>query len=77
MRNSKLPNTKQSSSWDQLNPKHRLSQLSEQTEWPVFYDVLLLLYAYLGRLLKPICLMVRLSILRHMENLSHEILIQR
>ena len=62
---------------DQLNPKHPLLQLSEQIDWSVFDDEFSPLYSHLGKPSKHIRLMVGLSILKHMENLSDEVLVQR
>ena len=62
---------------DQLNPKHPLLQLSEQIDWSIFDDEFSPLYSHLGKPSKHIRLMVGLSILKHMENLSDENLVQR
>ncbi len=62
---------------DQLNPKHPLLQLSEQIDWSVFDEEFSPLYSHLGKPSKHIRLMVGLSILKHMENLSDEVLVQR
>ena len=62
---------------DQLNPKHPLLQLSEQIDWSVFDDEFSPLYSHLGKPSKHIRLMVGLSILKHLENLSDEVLVQR
>jgi len=62
---------------DQLNPKHPLLQLAKQIDWSVFDDTFSPLYSHLGKPAKHIRLMVGLSILKHMENLSDEVLIQR
>jgi IS5 family transposase len=62
---------------DQLNPKHPLLQLSEQIDWSVFDEAFSPLYSHLGKPSKHIRLMVGLSILKHMENLSDEVLVQR
>lgn len=62
---------------DQLNPKHPLLQLSKQIDWSVFDDEFSPLYSHLGKPSKHIRLMVGLSILKHMENLSDEVLVQR
>ncbi len=62
---------------DQLNPKHPLLQLSKQIDWSVFDDEFSPLYSHLGKPSKHIRLMVGLSILKYMENLSDEVLVQR
>lgn len=62
---------------DQLNPKHPLLKLSEQINWSIFEDEFSPLYSHLGKPSKHIRLMVGLSILKHMENLSDEVLVQR
>ena len=62
---------------DQLNPKHPLLQLSNQIDWSVFDEEFSPLYSHLGKPSKHIRLMVGLSILKHMENLSDENLVQR
>jgi len=62
---------------DQLNPKHPLLQLAKQIDWCVFEDEFSPLYSHLGKPSKHIRLMVGLSILKHMENLSDEVLVQR
>ena len=62
---------------DQLNPKHPLLQLSRQIDWSVFDEEFSSLYSPLGKPSKHIRLMVGLSILKHMENLSDEVLVQR
>jgi len=62
---------------DQLNPKHPLLQLSGQIDWSVFDDEFSPLYSHLGKPSKHIRLMVGLSILKYMENLSDENLVQR
>ena len=62
---------------DQLNPKHPLLQLAKQIDWIYFDSEFGSLYSHLGKPSKPIRLMVGLSILKHLENLSDEVLIQR
>lgn len=62
---------------DQLNPKHPLLQLAKQIDWSVFDAAFSPLYSHLGKPAKHIRLMVGLSILKHMENLSDEVLVQR
>lgn len=62
---------------DQLNPKHPLIQLSKQIPWDYFESEFAPLYSHRGKPAKPIRLMVGLSILKHMENLSDEELVRR
>jgi len=78
----KTPNANQSSFLyanllDQLNPKHPLLQLAKQIDWSFFETEFAPLYSHRGKPSKPIRLMVGLSILKHLENLSDEILVQR
>ncbi len=62
---------------DQLNPKHPLLRLANTIPWDYFETELTPLYSDQGRPAKPIRLMVGLSILKHLENLSDEVLIER
>ncbi len=64
---------------DQLNPKHPLLKLAEVLPWDYFETEFTPLYSDSGRGQpgKPIRLMVGLSILKHLENLSDEVLVQR
>jgi len=62
---------------DQLNPKHPLLRLAEHIPWDYFEAEFAPLYSDQGRPAKPIRLMVGLSILKHLENLSDEVLIDR
>lgn len=82
MSNPKKPNSLQNNFLfpdliDQLNPKHPLLQLSEQIDWGFLEAEFSSLYSHLGKPNKHIRLMVGLSILKHMENLSDEVLVQR
>ncbi len=61
---------------DQLNPKHPLLQLARRIDWSFFEDAFATLYSHRGKPSKPIRLMVGLSILKHLEDLSDEVLIQ-
>jgi IS5 family transposase len=61
---------------DQLNPKHPLLQLARRIDWSFFVDELATLYSHRGKPSKPIRLMVGLSILKHLDDLSDDILIQ-
>ena len=62
---------------DQLNPKNPLLQLARKIDWSVFEHEFAPLYSHLGKPNKHIRLMVGLSILKHLENLSDEVLVQR
>ena len=62
---------------DQLNPKQPLLKLAGSIPWDYFEAEFSPLYSPQGRPAKPIRLMVGLSILKHLENLSDEVLIQR
>ena len=62
---------------DQLNPKHPLLRLAKNIPWDYFETGFSPLYSDQGRPAKPIRLMVGLSILKHLENLSDEVLIDR
>jgi IS5 family transposase len=62
---------------DQLNPKHLLLRLADSIPWDYFEAEFSPLYSDQGRPAKPIRLMVGLSILKHLENLSDEVLIDR
>jgi transposase, IS5 family len=61
---------------DQLNPKHPLLQLAKRIPWDYFETEFSPLYAHTGRPAKPIRLMVGLCILKHLENLSDERVVQ-
>ena len=61
---------------DQLNPKHSLLQLCKRIPWDYFETEFSPLYAHTGRPAKPIRLMIGLSILKHLENLSDERVVQ-
>ena len=62
---------------DQLNPKHPLLLLARQLPWDFFEQEFSSLYAKTGRPAKPIRLMVGLCMLKHLENLSDETIVQR
>jgi IS5 family transposase len=62
---------------DQLNPKNPLLQLAREIDWSVFESEFGGLYSHLGKPNKQIRLMVGLSILKHLEDLSDEVLVQR
>ncbi len=62
---------------DQLNPKHPLLTLARHIPWDYFETEFSPLYSEQGRPAKPIRLMVGLSILKHLEDLSDDVLIGR
>jgi IS5 family transposase len=62
---------------EQLNPKQPLLQLAQRIPWDYFESEFASLYSDIGRPAKPIRLMVGLSILKHMEDISDEVLVQR
>jgi IS5 family transposase len=62
---------------DQLNPKHPLIQLAKRIDWHYFENEFSMLYSHRGKPSKHIRLMVGLSILKHMDNLSDEVLVSR
>ena len=82
MSQPKTPNVNQSSFLypnllDQLDPKHPLLQLARQIDWSFFETEFAPLYSHRGKPSKAIRLMVGLSILKHLENLSDDVLVQR
>lgn len=62
---------------DQLNPKNPLLKLAEVIPWNYFEESFSGLYSTIGRPAKRIRLMVGLCILKHLENLSDEVLVER
>ena len=62
---------------EQLNPKQPLLQLAQAIPWDYFESEFAPLYSEIGRPAKPIRQMVGLSILKHMDNLSDEGVVQR
>jgi transposase, IS5 family len=62
---------------DQLNPKHPMLMLGKTIPWDYFESEFSPLYSDIGRPAKRIRLMVGLCILKHLENLSDEVLVQR
>lgn len=62
---------------DQLNPKSPLLKLARIIPWHLFESEFGKLYATTGRPAKPIRLMVGLCLLKHMENVSDEVLVQQ
>jgi len=75
--NSQQANFLYSNLLDQLNPHHPLLQLAKVIPWDYFEKELSVLYSHRGKPAKPIRLMVGLSILKHLENLSDDVLIER
>lgn len=57
---------------DQLNPTHPLLELAKRIPWQHFEDEFAGLYSQAGRPAKPIRLMVGLMMLKQLENLSDE-----
>lgn len=57
---------------DQLNPRDPLLQLSNKIPWDFFEEEFSVLYADCGRPAKPVRLMVGLLLLKQIENLSDE-----
>src|ERR1700738_4007409 len=62
---------------DQLNPKNGLLKFVKVIPWDYFENEFKKYYALTGRPAKPIRLMVGLCILKHLENLSDEVLVER
>jgi IS5 family transposase len=56
----------------QLNPKHPLFALAQKLPWALFEKEFARFYAHVGRPAKPIRLMVGLLLLKQIENLSDE-----
>lgn len=76
------PNSKQQSFLyanliDQLNPKNPLLKMAEVIPWNYFEESFAELYSTTGRPAKRIRLMIGLCILKHLENLSDEVLVER
>ena len=57
---------------DQLNPAYPLLKLAKRIPWQCFEDAFAGLYSQAGRPAKPIRLMVGLLLLKQLENLSDE-----
>ena len=62
---------------DHLNPKHPLLQLAQTIHWDFFESEFAPLYSNIGRPAKPIRLMVGLCILKHMGNVSDDVIVQQ
>ena len=57
---------------EQLNPRHPLLALAKKLPWALFEEEFAQFYALVGRPAKPIRLMVGLLLLKQLENLSDE-----
>ncbi|EFL50757.1 ISPg7, transposase [Solidesulfovibrio fructosivorans JJ]] len=57
---------------DQLNPAHPLLKLAKRIPWQCFEEAFAGLYSQAGRPAKPIRLMAGLFLLKQLENLSDE-----
>lgn len=62
---------------DMLNPHIALYKLANSIPWDVFEKEFLPLYSNKGRTAKPIRLMVGLLLLKQLENLSDEVVVER
>lgn len=62
---------------EQINPQHPLLKLAQVIPWSDFEVEFNSLYSGRGKPAKPIRLMVGLCILKHVENLSDEALVER
>ena len=62
---------------EQLNPKQALYILSNAIDWDYFEREFSSLYSKEGRPARPIRLMVGLMILKYLDNLSDEVLVER
>jgi len=71
-RESRQANFLYSDLLDQLNPAHPLLKLAKRIPWQRFEDEFAGLYSQVGRPAKPIRLMVGLMMLKQLENLSDE-----
>jgi len=61
---------------EQLNPKHPLLALAQKLPWALFEKEFIQFYALVGRPAKPIRLMVGLLLLKQIENLSDERIVE-
>jgi IS5 family transposase len=75
--NSSQQNLLFSNLLDQLNPKHGLLKLSKAIPWDYFEKEFKKYYSTTGRPSKSIRLMTGLCILKHLENVSDEVLVER
>lgn len=75
--NSKQQNFLYTNLIEQLNPKNPLLKLAEVIPWDYFEESFSSLYSRTGRPAKCIRLMIGLCLLKHLENLSDEVLVER
>jgi IS5 family transposase len=62
---------------EQCDPRQSLKQLADAIPWNTFEDAFASLYSKTGRPAKPIRLMVGLLLLKQLENVSDEVVVQR
>lgn len=62
---------------EQCDPRQSLKQLADKLPWGIYEEAFSELYSEVGRPAKPIRLMVGLLLLKQIENLSDETLIER
>jgi IS5 family transposase len=62
---------------EQCDPRQSLKQLADKLPWGIYEEAFSELYSEVGRPSKPIRLMVGLLLLKQLENLSDETLIER
>jgi len=62
---------------EQLSHRHPLYILAKQINWQIFEQAFAVLYSQEGRPAKPIRLMVSLSMLKHIRNLSDESVVEQ
>ena len=62
---------------EQLDPKHPIYQLNDRINWSVIEEDFKKLYSHTGRPAKSVRLMVSLLLLKQLDDLSDEQVIQR
>ena len=62
---------------EQLDPKHPIYQLNDRIDWSVIEEDFKKLYSHTGRPAKSVRLMVSLLLLKQLDDLSDEQVIQR
>jgi transposase, IS5 family len=62
---------------EQCDPRQPHKKLADAIPWNTFEDAFAHLYSNTGRPAKPIRLMVGLLLLKQLENLSDEVVVQR
>ena len=62
---------------EQCDPGQSLKQLADAIPWNTFEDAFASLYSKTGRPAKPVRLMLGLLLLKLLENLSDEVVVQR